>query len=105
MRSLVLRDKTPGRFSIHESPISGSFVLDSSESIVPDGQLRNELCCALAQSTYLALRRLEIDVQNSMVLLRGSVPNYYLKQMSQSLVHKIATDCDIVNLLEVVDSA
>jgi hypothetical protein len=60
-----------------------------------------QLRCALARSSYPALRRLVCDLDQRVLILRGSVPSFYLKQVAHALAESIAQQCAIVDLIEV----
>lgn len=67
-----------------------------------DLDLWAQLKAALSQSGYLPLRRLGIVIQGNQVVLRGSVPTYYLKQLAQSALRELLKDYDLVNLVQVL---
>jgi len=51
---------------------------------------------ALRNSPYLALRNVTCDYQGGVLILRGCLPSYYLKQLAQEAV----TDLDEVDRIE-----
>lgn len=48
--------------------------------------LRNEIVDAFKRCGYRELERLEIEVKGRDVILRGTLPNYYLRQKAAALV-------------------
>lgn len=56
---------------------------------------------ALSDSGYPALRVIDVTAHQEVVLLRGHVPSYYLKQAAQTAVLSVAGIRDIHNQLVV----
>lgn len=65
------------------------------------GAVRREL----ADSPYGCLKRLHCEWQATSLRVTGSVPTYYLKQVAQSSIRRVAQDCDLDNRIEVIDGA
>jgi osmotically-inducible protein OsmY len=59
----------------------------------------------LRSSPYLALRNLGCDFHDGVLVLRGCLPTYYLKQMAQAAVSHVAGVEQVVNQIEVVPAA
>lgn len=57
---------------------------------------------ALRRSKIPALRRLEAEESESAVVLTGSVPSYYLKQLAQEAVLPLCGERRLINRVEVV---
>lgn len=57
----------------------------------------------LAKSPYLPLRDLQCDYDAGVVSLRGKVPTFYLKQLAQTLMQRIAGVEQVANRIEVVE--
>jgi len=59
----------------------------------------------LRKAAYLALRSVRCEVAGDALILKGSVPSYYLKQMAQ--MHAIQENAAhrIVNEIEVITSS
>jgi hypothetical protein len=57
---------------------------------------------ALRSSPYLALRNVTCDGQDGVLVLRGCLPTYYLKQVAQAVVARVDGVGQIVNEVEVV---
>ena len=55
----------------------------------------------LASTGYAALRNITCRVCDGVVELRGNVPSYYLKQMAQVTVLRVADIREVHNQLEV----
>ncbi|MGE0758532.1 MAG: BON domain-containing protein [Pirellulaceae bacterium] len=51
--------------------------------------LAQQIDTAIASSPHLSNRRLRIEMQNGRVVLLGTVPSYYQKQMAQEAVRRI----------------
>jgi hypothetical protein len=57
-----------------------------------------ERCAAILRgSSHYALRRLRCDFHEGVLSLRGVVPSYYLKQLAQALLGKLAAVEEINN--------
>ncbi len=54
-----------------------------------------------ARSPYLPLRKIRCYLHHGVLLLRGRVPTYYLKQLAQTIGHSLAGVRQVVNELEV----
>jgi osmotically-inducible protein OsmY len=55
----------------------------------------------LRSSPYLALRSVCCDEQDGALILRGSLPTYYLKQMAQAIVARVEGVEQVTNQIEV----
>ncbi len=66
-----------------------------------DDTLRIAALRLLLSSGYPILRTLRCEVRDAVVLVRGVVPTYYLKQMAQALVQQLDGIQGIKNLVEV----
>jgi hypothetical protein len=56
----------------------------------------------LRHNSYLALKNVRCDYCGGVLTLRGCLPTYYLKQLAQSAVARVAGVERIVNEIEVV---
>ena len=56
----------------------------------------------LRNSPYLALRNVTCDSQDGVLVLRGCLPSYFLKQMAQAVVSHVEGVKKILNQIEVV---
>ena len=54
---------------------------------------------------YLALRNISCNYHNGMLVLRGCVPTYYLKQMAQEVVTQLEGVEHVENRIQVLSSA
>lgn len=59
----------------------------------------------LRHNSYLALKNLSCDDHDGVVVLRGCLPSYYLKQVAQEVVAHLEGVERIDNQIEVVTSA
>ncbi len=53
------------------------------------------------RSPYLPLREITCHLRDGVLLLRGRVPTYYLKQLAQTIGASIETVREVVNELQV----
>jgi hypothetical protein len=58
----------------------------------------------LRSSPYLALRNITCDSLEGIVVLRGYLPTYFLKQMAQTLVTRMDGVIKVINEIEVVNT-
>ena len=54
-------------------------------------------------NTFPPLRAIRCEVRGDLVILRGQVPTFYLKQMAQALTGKVSGVRRVVNEIEVVE--
>ncbi len=66
-----------------------------------DDALRGAVLRRLSASGYVSLRALRCEVAGAVVILRGALPSYYLKQMAQTLVLRLTGVRGVTNLVEV----
>jgi osmotically-inducible protein OsmY len=66
--------------------------------------VRSAALRALRQSAHPALRRLSVEETDNALVIKGSVPSYYLKQLAQETVKAISGDRQLVNQVQVVDN-
>ena len=57
----------------------------------------------LDQSPYLAVRRVNVEARQGVLILSGSVSNFFLKQMAQAAVAGIEGVQSIINRIDVVE--
>jgi hypothetical protein len=62
----------------------------------------SQAVAALRESPLPALRKLSIEETEAIVLIRGKVPSYYLKQMAQETVMPVLDGKALVNRVTVV---
>ena len=60
---------------------------------------------ALRSSPYPALKKLSCDSQSGVLVLRGCLPTYYLKQIAQEVVAHLEGVKRIENQIQVVTAA
>jgi osmotically-inducible protein OsmY len=70
-----------------------------------DRQLRHAATAALADSKYLPLRGLRCSVSEGVIVISGTVPSFYLKQLAQAAVMQIEQVGKVRNLVEVSDES
>ena len=59
----------------------------------------------LRSNPYLALKNVSCEYQEGVLILRGCLPTYYLKQVAQEAVASVAGVQHILNQIEVVAPA
>ncbi|MEO8270051.1 MAG: BON domain-containing protein [Aureliella sp.] len=64
--------------------------------------LRHKVARKLCDSPYSELQRANCETHDDTVVLKGQVSSFYLKQIAQSLVARVAPEARIRNLLQVV---
>ena len=55
----------------------------------------------LRQSPYQSIRQLSLDYHEGILVIRGSLPSFYLKQLVQTLAQQVDGIEEIVNRVEV----
>jgi osmotically-inducible protein OsmY len=64
--------------------------------------VEDKLDARLAGSWYSAIRQLDWQFHEGEVLLRGTLPSYYLKQVAQALILSIPGVKTVLNSVEVL---
>jgi hypothetical protein len=59
----------------------------------------------LRSNPYLALKNVTCDYREGVLTLRGCLPSYYLKQIAQTAVARVASGVRIINEIEVVSAS
>ena len=75
---------------------------NSDTKVNPGGDLHQAVGGALSQSSYAALRCVEVEIVGDSLILRGRVPTFYLKQVAQTLAGRELTSHRILNRIDVV---
>lgn len=70
-----------------------------------DRQMHAAATEVLSKSTYGPLRRLTCRVDDGVVEISGTVPNFYLKQLAQAAMQRIQPSGRVQNLIEVCPKA
>jgi hypothetical protein len=70
---------------------------------LPQGALEGAETC-LRSNSYLALKNVTCDYHEGVLTLRGCLPSYYLKQVAQTAVARVAGVERIVNEIEVISA-
>jgi osmotically-inducible protein OsmY len=74
----------------------------SRDSCGPDDDdLRSAALDRLQSSGYAALRRLQCQVTEGVVIVHGLVTSYFLKQMAQTVIQQLDGIQRVTNLVEV----
>lgn len=64
-------------------------------------EIRPAAQSALSDSPIFALRKLIVEQADDSLLIRGSVPSYYYKQLAQETVRAVANGVEVVNSIRV----
>lgn len=64
-----------------------------------------EVRLRLSHSPYWSLRQLACEVEQGRVVVRGTVPTYYLKQVAQTVASQAVEKERLVNEITVCDEA
>jgi len=59
----------------------------------------------LRSNSYLALKNVSCEYQQGRLILRGCLPTYYLKQLAQEVVARLDGVDQIVNQIDVLETA
>lgn len=70
-------------------------------NVAPSRKVAERVYRALAGSPYLAMRYLTCECDQGVLVLRGKVNSYYLKQVAQSVARSVDGVEVIVNVIEV----
>jgi osmotically-inducible protein OsmY len=58
----------------------------------------------LRNNSYLALKNVSCEYQQGLLVLRGFLPSYYLKQLAQEVVARVDGVDQILNQINVLES-
>jgi hypothetical protein len=75
--------------------------LTADPSPVPDDPLLRAALQALQGSGYLVLRSVRCDVEDGVIVLSGTVPSFYLKQVAQAVLLRLGGIRAVRNAVEV----
>ena len=81
--------------------------MSSKQAVIPNrldaisSSLLDEIRSRLRSSSHPRLRHVECEYHEGIVILRGRVPTYYLKQLAQSVVLSHSKVEELVNQIEV----
>jgi hypothetical protein len=86
--------------------MSSSALTDSGPVLVPLDAPRPSYLIELAErrlwsNVFLANRNLSCEYSQGILILRGFLPTYYLKQLAQNVVAEATGIWDIVNQIEI----
>lgn len=70
----------------------------------PDRFLREQVCSRYRQSGYVELQKVDCHVEDGVVKLSGEVGSFYLKQLAQAIVLRVAPGRGIENEVRVCTS-
>ena len=66
--------------------------------------LEREVCASLDDCGHLGLRKVSVYVDSQRVILSGTVPSYYMKQMAQETARRACPNRQLTNDLHVPES-
>ena len=78
----------------HRIPFEGSEVADR--------HLGQRIALALQAAGYVPLRKVDVIARDGCIILKGTVPTYYLKQLAQSAAMSVSRVHAIDNRLDVL---
>lgn len=79
------------------------FPNEQSQNGVQNAALQNDVTELLEHSAHLGLRKVHVSVDNEAIVLTGTVPSYYLKQVAQETARQLCTDRRLSNDLAVTE--
>jgi hypothetical protein len=92
---MVPREGVP---SIRQEAFNGRRLKEMAASSMVGSQAME----ALQRSPIPALRKLQVEEADGGVILSGSLPSYYLKQLAQETVLPLLDHCALMNRITVV---
>lgn len=95
-RETTLRAK--GQENLYDATLDAS----ATSASLASAELLRRIDQALRATAYLPIRGLEFTVAEGLVILRGRLPSYYLKQMAQEVVRSVPGVNEVYVDLEVV---
>lgn len=104
------RKSTADHRNTREEEIMGqqelaSHPIEMSSSPRPAQRIVEGAESCLRSNSYLALKNVSCDYHDGVLTLRGCLPSYYLKQIAQTAVARVAGAIRIVNEIEVISGA
>lgn len=76
----------------------------SRRESIPGRDVAQQAAAVLQESGYSALRSIDCSCEEGILVLSGKVPSFYLKQVAQTLVSKLAEGGQVLNRLDVTRS-
>jgi len=77
----------------------------SGTSAFDPAGVEQEALRRLRKSGYLAHHTVACKVHGTVIVLLGTLPSYYLKQLAQSIAAEVQRDLEVVNRIEVAAGA
>ena len=85
--------------------LKGDCKVGPTQTAVPSGaQLTEQVIHALRNSGYAALRDISVVSRDGILVLRGNVPSYHMKQLAQTVIRKVVSTNQIRNDLKVPET-
>ena len=78
---------------------------DRSGSETLNDQIRTAVCQGLAERGHSGLGGVTVHVENDRIVLTGTVPSYFLKQVAQEAARRACPDRRVYNQLDVPQTA
>ncbi len=78
---------------------------DPSASETLNDQIRTAVCQGLAERGHCGLGDVSVHVENDRIVLTGTVPTYFLKQVAQEAARRACPDRRVYNKLDVPQQA
>jgi hypothetical protein len=101
-QELKTDDSATRRNSLDAAGDEAGITVSASAGQVANLSLFARIDHALRKTGYLPLLKLHILATDEIVVLRGAVPSYYMKQIAQAAVSGVPGVTEVHNLLDVV---
>jgi osmotically-inducible protein OsmY len=75
--------------------------ISDDEVVTNSAALADAIALVLSGTGYSALRNVEFEIENGIVLLRGSVPSHHQKQVAQTVAQTVPGIRNVANGIEV----
>lgn len=69
--------------------------------VAADEELRQRVCRYLAHSGHYPVRTLDVCATNGIVILRGTVPTYYVRQLAIACAQRVAGVRSVVDEIQI----
>jgi len=66
-----------------------------------DRSLEEAAQSTLRESPYHQLRGVQCEARNGVLILRGQVPSFHMKQLAQTVVQNLGNDVQVDNRIDV----
>ena len=81
--------------------VTGLGTLEEHKAMYLPSPVETRAACALKQSSYPGLRRLNVQRNDDALVISGTVSTYYLKQLAQECLMPVRGELALVNRVTV----